>query len=815
MTKRYIRVALRYIWRQKKYTFINILGLSLGIMLSLLAWLFVNHELSYDSFHEKSNSIYRVVSDPPEEILDGFDKLALTPAALGPTLVESYPEIVNSVRMRSFELIVQVNTKSFREKALIAEDSFFEVFSFTVANGNREQALDNPNSIVLNKKMAKKYFGNKNPVGETINVQLAGEFRSFIVSAVTENPPNNSSIYFDFLIPYQWLINFHEGWDTGWVGYPTYNYVELAKGVSPKDLEEKFTPIVEQHIGDQLESRGHTRDALEYLLQPITDLHLNTDVKHFPSIEAEGPPPSNIMYSFILISIALIVLIIASINYVSFSIGQSFKRAREVGVRKSLGASRKNLIFQFWGETLVLTFIALIAGIILYSLFLPAFNSIMDKQMSLQFWMDPINIIGFALIWILLSLLAGIYPSIVLSGFDPARVLKGTFVAKKKFLLSRFLVGVQFAATALLIISVLVISRQLDFMQENTFELKEDQIILIKNQRSSGRSLSDSYQLFKDLAHNNGIEYITGSYGTVGDNHHWARFSPISSDKDLEVRSVGVDYNYLDVYDHNLISGRFYNEEIASDSISALVVNETFVKQFGLEEPIGTVMEFTGGGFDQFNNMEIIGIVEDFHFESLHTKVEPAVFMISRESYMNTRYISVKYDPGNTKTADLLGQLENIWNTVQPGLPFEYYFLDDQFEQLYKAERKWKNVVIYASAISIFIACMGLLGLTSLTINRRRKEIGIRKVLGATITNITILLGTDFFKPVLAALLLAVPITYYFLNEWLQNFAYRIELGIFPFILAILFIFSITLITISYITINAALANPVNSISQE
>lgn len=806
MFRNYLKVATRSLLRHKEYTFINILGLAVGITCCMLIMLFVRSEYSYDKFHSKADRLHRVWV---KEMWEGQPYLdGVTPLPLAAGLQSMFPDIESTSRVYAFNTMVKKENDQLNERIHLVDSSFFTLFDFQLLEGNKALPFSNSSSAIITEKVAKKYFGSASPIGKTLQIQLGEEQLLFTVSGVAKEPPVESSIRFQVLIPFSNANKiFSENAMTSWgVVYPE-TFVLLKQGSKAEVLETKLPALAKQAFGNKFKD-----DRFVMHLQPITQMHLDTDAPG--GIE----PVSNPKYSYILSSIALLILLIACINFVTLSIGRSTTRAMEVGVRKVLGAERKQLIRQFWGEAMLLTFISLVTAIILTILLLPAFNSISNK--SLVFTVDWLFISYCIALIVVIGLLAGFYPAIVLSGFGPIEVLKGRLKAATNIgFFRRGLIVGQFVASIVMIVSTLMITRQLNYLRTKDLGYNKESVVVIPTNKSrkDGNKLA---QLFTEqLAKEPKVKAITTSLysfnepGWIGMDYHDNNnvFRPF--------RMNAIDAQFIPAMNIQLVAGRNFDPTNAADSSNSMIVNETFAKEYGWK-PSEAVGKRLPGKFEQ----TIIGVVKDFNYESLHTPVKALMLVMKPDSVFRRvdnvsvgeapePRVTVRLQAGNLE--DQIAMLERNWKAVAGDQNFEYRFLDDSLDNLYSEEKRLGTIVQFASALSIFVACMGLFGLATLVVTRRTKEIGIRKVLGADISNIVGLLSKEFVVMVAIAALLSFPIAWYALNKWLQDFAYRINISWWIFIVAGLGVLLIAVLTVSFQSIKAAIANPVKSLRTE
>lgn len=807
------KIAIRNLKRQKIYSIVNICGLSLALTVAVFSILFVSQEISFNKFDDSNNSVYRIVTVFGEGMRqEGM--LSESPARLKSILTEQVPDIQAYTRIKAFEVPVKNENNSFKETIFFAENDFFDIFSFDLLAGNIDKVLNAPDEVVISSSISKKYFGIENPIGKTLSIYFSGTFHDFTVTGIVEDAPGNSSVQHNLIFSYQWLINWNPGqYDLNEWAPNVFNFVKVDKSAgTTKQLNNKVFSAIDQARGTFYEERGFSRNAVTYELLPVSDMHLETGVRNWPNTVLLGPAPSNILYSYILISIAALVLIIACINYTTYSIGYSLYRGKEVGVRKTLGAERVQIMAQFWIETLILTFISLSFGLMIVQLLLPTLNSVLGLNLLFTEILQPKVSLMLFLLWLLVSFLAASYPSLVFSGFQPQRVLKGLSLKGSGQKVSQTLVGVQFIGVLVLIISLITIFKQLNHIRESSFKEKDNEVLVIKNQRDTDTSYLASYEQIKSELNSKGLNSITASFGAVNDDLFMMGYNRLEGEEMMYARAFITDYNYLDIHKNIVLKeGRFYSQDFTTDQDNAIVVNEAFVKEMGINEPVGKELS-TNAGAIQNEEVQIIGVVKDFHFESFHEQIKPAVFLPLREN-VATRYIYVSFPTENTE--QVLDVSRQAWSAVHPGLPFEYSFLDQRYEQFYQSEERWKNITKYATVLGIIISLMGIVALTGLTANTRKKEIGIRKILGASQFNLIMIIGRQFLISISLAFLVAAPLSYLLMNQWLQNFAYSVNIGAMPFIIAAATIFIITFLTFTIQAMNTTRLNPVNSLRTE
>lgn len=804
MLKHYFKIAFRNLSRNAGYTSINILGLAVGVTCCILIMLFVKSEWSYDKFHSKSDRIYRMWQD--EKYEDQRFVNSITPIGMGPALQQNFPEIESTCRLFSFNPIVSLNNTDFAENTLMVDSTFFTLFDFKLKEGNLSDPFSNSSSLILTKSTAKKFFGNSPAIGKNVNVLLGEENVLFTVSGITEDAPEASSIKYNMLIPYSNVDKlFSKRAQESWFNVFGETYVLLGKETDPRQLESKFPALMKQALGED-----YSEGSFELYLQPITDIHLNND------IPAGIQPISNPKYSYILATIGLLILLVACINFITLSIGRSSSRALEVGVRKVMGAGKQQLIRQFWGEAFLLTLFSVLIGLGLSFLLIAPFNQIITRDLVIRF---DFTFILFCISMILvIALLAGMYPAFILSGFSPIAVLKGKLGLKNNagWLRKGLVVG-QFAASIAMIICTLIIGRQMKYFKNKDLGYSQQQVIVVPTNmsRTEGLPLAELYRT--ELLKHSEVAAATVSLFSFVETP-WATLGFTNEKKEYKsFQYNSVDPYFIHTMNIHMQEGRSFDPATISDFTDAAIVNEAFVKEFGLTEPLGKKLP---GRFDQ----HIIGVVKDFNFQSLHTPVAPLLLTLSPDSvFRRTENIGFAFSPQPRLSAKMKGGdlaaniniLKEVWEKVAPNRDFEYNFLDERIAAQYAAEQRTSTIVKIASGLSVFIACMGLFGLSTLAVARRKKEIGIRKVLGANTSSIVQLLSKEFAKLVMIAAVIAFPLAWWFMKDWLNDFAYRADISWWIFLAAGFIALLIALVTISFQAIKAAVANPVKSLRTE
>lgn len=820
MLKNYIKIAFRNLTKHKVYSVINIFGLAVGIACCVLIGLFVQNEWSYDEFHSKSDRLYRTwVHEDYGNNEIYFN--SVTPIVLKPTLQENIPEIESVSRFHNVNNLVKRpdDSEAQSETLSMVDPSFFSMFDFQLLKGNTKTAFSNPGSVVITKETAERYFGDSNALQKTMSIRIGENFEEFTVTGVIENPPNNSSLQFQFLIPFSNSSRMYsERAHTSWFNVSPETYVLLQEGTQAASLDSKLKAMMQGVLGDRYSESNYTVG-----LQPITDIHLNTEI---PTGIA---PVSDPTYSYILGAIALLILLIACVNFMTLSISRSTSRAKEVGIRKTIGAIRQHLMYQFWGEALLMTVLAFAFGIFMAEILLPYFNALSGKSLQLAFSVDAVLFMTGAAV--LISLISGIYPALILSGFKPVEVLKGRLnLSADKNLFRQSMVVFQFTLSIALIAGTLIINNQLDYVRSKDLGFQKDQIVVLETniQPGPGNPMTKVIEQSNQVADR--IQSEVGSNSDIA-GVSMAAYTPVqqggwvsadfreSDDRKREFHFNIVDHQFLDTYQIDVIEGRNFSEANTSDARRAIIVNQALVDDYGWENPIG--QRLPGPNFEDH---EIIGVVENFHYMSLHTEVEPLMLAINPSiPFSGIDNIGFSGSPSprislRISSEDIpatMDMIENSWAAAAPGTSFNYTFVDQAVDSQYRQEEQLSEIVMFGSALAIVIACLGLFGLASLMIVRRTKEIGVRKVLGASSSNIVMLVNKEFTKLVAIAFLIASPIAWYGMQLWLQDFAYRIEIGIGVFLLSGLIALAIAWITVSYQSIKATLINPVDSLRSE
>jgi putative ABC transport system permease protein len=799
MLKNYLNVTIRSLLRHKGYSLINIVGLAIGLAICILIFQYVHMELTYDGFHENADDIYRFVGSFQEETGE-WDFSALSPIPLGPALADQYPEVIRFSRFLNRTTVVKYNGKVFNELLLFADSEVLSMFSFDMLKGNPSVALEEKHSVILSEAAAEKYFGDSDPMGKALSIRGGDDFVDFVVTGVVKNVPHNSTIQFDFLLPYAAILdNLSPNWTDNWGALTTRTYVQVARGTSPALLEQRLPAFLDTHLrpifGDDL-------DRARFHLQPLEDIHLN------PRTSYRFEPANNPLYLYMLLVIGAFILVLACINVTNLAVGQASSRLKEIGTRKIVGAGRKELVKQFLGESLALTVFAMFIALVLAEILVPVFNRLANTELSINWlgdWATLPTVLGLLL---LVSLVAGGYPALYLSRFNPADIIKGSVKVGRPSLLIRSLVVLQFSLSIFFIICTLLMSRQLNHVKNTDLGFEDDQVVVINTGTADGGQVLEL--LRNELRSHSSIESIAGSGESLGRVSTYMATVAECGGVDADCHVFRIDENYLHTMGMELIQGRDFSADFPADPRHSVLVNESFIDKFGLQSPLGKKVKVPVRALED-NVGTIVGVVKDFNYLSLHADVEPAVLHVS-PSYPIS-YIAVKI--GRENAQQTIGMLRDTWSRIVPDVPFEYYFLDEDLNRQYATEQRWSSIFGYSSFFAILIASLGLLGITILAVGRRTKEIGIRKVLGATVVGLVRLISKEFLLLVLIANLVAWPIAYYAMNRWLQSFAYRINVGWGTFLLAGILVLLIALVTVSSQAAKAALTNPVDSLRYE
>ena len=808
MLKSYLNITLRNIARHKGYSFINIAGLVLGFTFVLLITIYIRYEFSYDRFHKNSDSIYRIIHKS-EAARSGSLWWNATPGLLKSTLLDECPEVENAARLCLWKSMINLRglfstekVSDFDTAVYMVDPEFLEIFSFPLVAGDSKTALNDPFSILLTREMAEKYFGDEDPIGKVLTTDKTYDYK---ITGVLENVPGNSHIHFNFLISLNTIYAFPEGKEgrvEQWGNQNYITYLQLTETAKPEDVQAGLPGIIKKYRGERYESR--------FFLFPLTRIHLHSNI----NLDLEANSDIRIIY--LMSVIAFFILLSACFNYMNLCTARSALRCKEVGIRKVVGANRRHLILQFMGESLLLTILALFISLLLVRLLLPVFSRFVDRDLPLSMFSEnPALILLILGITLIVGLAAGSYPAFFLSGFRPAQVLKKSFqsYSGKPFQIRNFLVVFQFTISIGLIICTIIIHSQLNYIKNKDLGFRKDHIVVARIQDQHQRqNYEPLWEAFKQQSK---ILDVTVSddlpHAIVGGGScEWEGKDPYIRYPSFFNTFVG--YNYLDFYGIELTAGRNFSKLHPTDE-KAYIVNETAVKAMGLKDPIGKrFRDWKGEG-------TIIGVVKDFHFASLKLEVKPVVLSLiykGDEDYLN-KYATVNYFSLRIGSEDIQGTLKLIEAAYKKftDYPFSFTFLDERIDRMYMSEQKLGQSFITFSMMAVFIACMGLFGLASFTAEQKTKEIGIRRILGASIPGVVLLQIRLFFKWLVLSSLIACPVAYIIMNRWMQNFAYQAGVQVWIFAAATIIAAMIALLTVSFQSIKAAVANPVDSLRYE
>lgn len=809
MLKNYLKIALRSLWKNKGFSAINIFGLAIGLATCLIIVLYVVDELSYDKFYENADRIYRINSD----ISFGGSKLHFTQTSdmMGALLKKDYPQVEKYTRIYTSdgEKLIKKNNEFIREnKAANVDSTFFSIFHLPVIDGDTKTALDEPNTVVITAAAAKKYFDDTHVVGRILEVKNDSNTTPYKITAVVEDIPHNSHLDLQFMFS---MKNVDYNWGQ-LTSHNFHTYLLLKKGTDPKAFQKNFTAYIDKYVLPEVKSFidiksmadfEKTGNYLFYTLLPLTKIHLYSDYNF------EITPPGNIQYVYIFGAVALFILVIACINFINLSTARSVKRAKEVGIRKTLGTERRTLLAQFLVESTITVCIALALAVAAAWFALPLFNTIAGKSIAITELFSGKLLILLILMPFVVGILAGLYPAVFLSRFNPIVVLKSSTAGAgfKKSTLRSTLVVFQFLASIVLITGTIIVYSQLRFIQTTQLGFNKDQVLVI----DGAYVLGDKAKAFKeDILGMTGVmsgtlsSYLPVTSSSRSDNTY-SKDAVMDSKNGIDMQTWRVDYDYVKTMGMEIVKGRNFSKEYADSN--AVIINETTAKFLDYDNPVGHKIFTLAGNTPK--GLDIIGVVKDFHFESLHQSVGPLCMVLGK----NAGLASFKINPGSA--AALIPKIEARWKAFVPSMPFSYRFMDDSFNEMYKDEQRVGRLAVSFAVLAILIACLGLFGLATYMAEQRTKEIGVRKVLGSSVSGIIQLLSKDFIRLVSIAFVIAVPLAWYIMNKWLQDFAYRIHIQWWVFAAAGLLALVIALLTVSTQAIKAALANPVKSLRTE
>ncbi len=803
MIKNYLKITFRNLANHKFYTFLNILGLSIGIASCLLILLYVFNEMTYDTFHTKADRIYRVGLNG--KIADQEIFTTNTAPVMAFTAVQEFPEVENATRVYAHwnEWVVRYGeTVITEEKVYFADSTFFDVFSFKLLEGDPQTALDEPHTLVLTEDIAEKYFGDESALGKTL--LLGNDKTPHKVTGVMENVPGNSHIHFNML---RSMASYEQSRSEHWLNNNTLTYLLLHEGASPVALEAKFPdlvikyvgPEVEQFMGVSMESFGNEGNKYGFFLQPILDIHLHSDLRDEPE------PVGDITYVYIFAAIGLFIILLACINFMNLATARSANRAKEVGIRKTLGSLRIHLVRQFLTESVILSLIATILALAAATLLLDPFNNIAGKEISSSLFGKPWFILSLIGLILVVGIVAGSYPAFYLSSFRPVEVLKGKLKAGMKSSgIRNILVVFQFFISITLIICTLLVYEQLEYTRTKNLGFEKENVVVMKGLWQLSEEKQKTFK--QELVSQSQVVNASISNHVPPGTNNTTIFRKKGTEQDILISCYNVDHEHLPTMQIELLEGRNFSRDFPTDT-AAILLNEAAVREFGFDEPLNETVLFFGGR--EMQELKVIGVYKDFNYESLRNEINPLGLMLTTRG----GNLSVRIASGDVN--ETLQIIEGKWSNYAPGEPFQYTFLDEDYDALFRAEQRLGKVFSIFTGLAIIVACLGLLGLAAFMAEQRTKEIGIRKVMGASVASVMLLLSKDFTKLVVIAFVLSIPVAYFIMDYWLEGFAFRIAIGPGIFILSGLSALLIAWLTVSWQSAKAATANPVKSLRSE
>lgn len=795
----YLKTALRNLRLKLTYSVINVVGLAIGLTCFLLIMFYIHNEFQYDQFHSQADRIFRITSHYQDE--NSTRSFARSNPAIAPTVVNEFAEVEQTVRFQRYKGAIRIQDRSFNEdKMFFAENSIFDIFSFPLTKGNPKTALRDANTTVLTESAVQRYFGQDDPMGKTI---VMADTLYFTVTGVAANPPIQSHLQFEILLSFKTYQNIQAGrgriLDELWTSGTFYTYALLSSLESEKRVESQFPAFLERYIGDQ--SNSGTKYSIA--LQPLTDIHLHSDLRQ------ELAPNGSLMYIYIFSAVAIFILIISCINFINLETARSMRRAREVGIRKVVGASKSQLVYQFLSETIILSLLALVIAWLLIVIAMPWFNNLSGSALKLDFgthlWYLPASII----LTIVIGIFAGVYPAFLLSAYQPTKVLKGTFsVGRQNFTqaMRKGLVVFQFALSILITSSTIIAFQQVEHLRNRNLGFDQEQLLVLPF--NWDQAVQKKYDTFKaELNRLEAVSNVTASGDVPGrmftSMSYWFEGLPIEESRGIN--ALITDPDFAETYNLKIVAGRDFSTDIAANLGETFVLNMTAVTEMGFNPE-----EIIGKRFRMNTEGVVIGVVNDFHFEGLQNELEPLVMTVWPSWF---GYITIKLNTSNL--SETISNISSTWETMIPNRPFEYFFLNDDFNRQYQSEERFGEVFMVFSLLAIFISCLGLFGLAAYTAQQRTKEIGVRKIVGATSTSIVLLLSKSFTKLLLIATVLAAPVGFIGMNHWLLSFAYRIDIHWSVFLYTAIGAILIMWLTISFQSVRAAMANPAHLLRYE
>jgi putative ABC transport system permease protein len=795
MFKNYFKTTLRNLAANRVYSAINIFGLSIGLACCILIFLYAKDELSYDRFHQQAEKIHRITATIKRSD-NTIEKIGNTGMMPGPEFKEAIPEIEEYVRVQQEYYTVRVGKELFEQPVLSVDENFFNFFSFPLIEGNAQTVLDDMHSVVLSEELAQRYFGTTHAAGKTLELKTGEDFEPFVVSGVAKKSPQNSSLKIRMLVPMKFTRSQRD--DHEWMNFILNTFVTLRPGADLKQVEEKFEQVFHHKAAGQLKEIAEkygNHDQVRFGLQPLSDMHLSTDFRADNGLT----DASNPSYSYILSGIALFIFLIACINFINLTVARSLKRAKEIGIRKVVGGNRRQLMLQFLGESYMLSFIAFALALIIVHFILPFFNTVANKALDFSYLMDANLVIGFVIMFLVTGFTAGCYPALLLSNFNPVTTLYGKFRFGGKGRLSKGLVVFQFTLATFLLIATTVMYSQFRYLINYDLGYNDQNVAVV----NTGRIKREKVELFRnELMSHPGVELVSADQGG-----RWGTHAHVNNDQDVQFDLKIIDENYFTLFAIPVIKGRNFSKSRASDTAESVMVNESFVSMAGWKEPVGEVIDF----FYQNRKYKVIGVIRDYHFAALNEKPGPQIFLTNPDYLYHDIFIRLK--PGTEK--DVLAHTEAVFKKLFPSQPYVYSFKEADNAAQYEQEARWKQMISFGAILTIIISSIGLFGLATLSAEKRTKEIGIRKVFGAPVYSIVRGLTVDFLKLIFIGILVATPIAWYAVHQWLQHYPYRITPAPWMFLFAAGFILLTALLTVIMQALKAAWANPINNLRTE
>ncbi|MDW7694394.1 ABC transporter permease [Flammeovirgaceae bacterium SG7u.111] len=797
----YLKVAIRNLLKHKFYSFLNIFGLAIGLSICLLIFVYVASETSVDKFHDRVEDIYRV--NLMGKINGQEIEVGVTCPPMAATLKREFPGVEDVTRMyRWSDVVIRQGEHVFTEEKLVLADSnFFEFFSFQLLEGNKEKVLNEPNTVVLSTSYAQKYFGNEDPIGKILTV--GNDNTACKVTGIMADPPVNTRFRAKMLLSMETM---EYSRNTEWLSNNFWTYFRKANKANVADIESQLDELVFKYVGPEIEQfMGVTVKQMReqggnygYFVEPLGDIYLHSTVAE--QIGQNG----DIKYIYIFVAIAIFILLLACINFMNLATARSAKRGKEVGIRKVLGAFKRRLVGQFLAESVLYSLLSMVVAFLLAAVTLPFFNQLAGKEIPFEALLNIQLILGFLAITLLTGIVSGAYPAFYLTSFQPSQTLKGTMKAGvRSGIMRNSLVVFQFVISIGLIVCTTIVFKQLEYVRNKNLGFDRENVLVIENARRLGNNKA---AFMEELKKQTSINSVGVANDTPPDIRNTTVFKDRLTESDHLIAQFYVNWDFIPTMNMEIVAGRNFSRDFPSDS-TAVILNEAAVKEFGLTDPIGD--EVLSPDDDGIQHLKVVGVVKDFNFESLKDKVRPIAILFAK--WPNR--IVVRLNPGDV--AANVEMIEEKWKQMASNEPFDYSFLDDDFDALFKAEQRLSQVFTTLTTLAILIACLGLFGLAAFTAEQRVKEIGIRKVLGASVASLVVLLTKEFTILVLIAFSISIPIAYFTMDKWLEDFAYRIEIGVMEFVLAGVISLVVAWLTVSYQSIKAAYSNPIKSLRSE